>query len=140
MGVSCQCEPVQVSADNSDHVTLTTSKELSMEGGTTSRQDGEQFEDCLRRCNALERKLTQQVQLDISLLRQKWVQLRVDRVTNNTFKLYQVREQLKQSKQLYVEEEQILEEFTKVKECLSTNHRTDAMATLRTSRLSLTRR
>merc|ERR1712110_901371 len=43
-------------------------------------------------------------------------------VTNNTFKLYQVREQLKQSKQLYVEEEQILEEFNKVKECLSTNH------------------
>ena len=29
--------------------------------GTTSRQDGDQFEDCLRRCNALERKLTQQV-------------------------------------------------------------------------------
>ena len=29
--------------------------------GTTSRQDGEQFEECLRRCNALERKLTQQV-------------------------------------------------------------------------------
>ena len=63
-------------------------------------------------------------------------------MTTNTFKLYQVREQLKQSKvkpklkvkvicfksvrnsfqQLYVEEEQILEEFTKVKECLSTNH------------------
>merc|ERR1712227_180935 len=93
--------------------------------GTTSRQDGEQFEDCLRRCNALERKLTQQVQVDISQLRQKWVQHRVDRVTNNTFKLYQVREQLKLSKLLYVEEEQILDEFTKVKQCLATNHMDD---------------
>merc|ERR1719195_1258560 len=87
--------------------------------GSTSRQDGEQFEECLRRCHALEQKLTQQVQVDISQLRQKWVQLRVDRVTNNTFKLYQV------SKQLYVEEEQILEEFTKVKQCLATSNMDD---------------
>merc|ERR1719195_1431044 len=93
--------------------------------GSTSRQDGEQFEECLRRCHALEQKLTQQVQVDISQLRQKWVQLRVDRVTNNTFKLYQVREQLKLSKQLYVEEEQILEEFTKVKQCLATSNMDD---------------
>ena len=39
-----------------------------------------------------------QVQDDIVKLRQKWVQLRVDRVTHNTFQLYQVREQLKLSK------------------------------------------
>ena len=39
-----------------------------------------------------------QVQDDIVQLRQKWVQLRVDRVSQNTFQLYQVREQLKLSK------------------------------------------
>ena len=38
------------------------------------------------------------VQEDITELREQWVQPRVDRVTNNTFKLYQVRENLKQSK------------------------------------------
>ena len=31
------------------------------ERGATSRQDGEQFEECLRRCHALEQRLTQQV-------------------------------------------------------------------------------
>ena len=30
--------------------------------GSTSRQDGDQFEECLRRCHALEQKLTQQVE------------------------------------------------------------------------------
>ena len=34
---------------------------LMAEGGSTSRQDGDQFEECLRRCHALEQKLTQQV-------------------------------------------------------------------------------
>ena len=43
-----------------------------------------------------------QVQKDITELRQKWVQVRVDRVTNNTYKLYQVREQLKLSKVVIV--------------------------------------
>ena len=38
------------------------------------------------------------VQVDIAELRQKWVQLRVDRVTHNKFKLYQVCEHLKHSK------------------------------------------
>lgn len=36
--------------------------------------------------------------MDIKELRQKWVLPRVERVTTNTFKLYQVREQLKKSK------------------------------------------
>merc|ERR1711872_550631 len=76
-----------------------------MEGGINTSQDGTQFEDALRRLNALERKLTGQVQEDITELREKWVQPRVDRVTRNTFKLYQVRENLKLSKLLYVEEE-----------------------------------
>merc|ERR1712106_527722 len=71
--------------------------------------------------NALEKKLTDQVQVDIAELRQKWVQLRVDRVTHHTFKLYQVREHLKHSKVLYVEEDQILSEFTRVKDALKTN-------------------
>merc|ERR1719431_2241682 len=62
-----------------------------------------------------------QVQEDITELREKWVQPRVDRVTNNTFKLYQVRENLKQSKMLYVEEEQLLGEFSKVKQALIIN-------------------
>ena len=31
------------------------------EEGSTCGQDGEQFEDCLRRCQAIEQKLTQQV-------------------------------------------------------------------------------
>ena len=39
-----------------------------------------------------------QVQVDITELRSKWVQPRVERVTNNTFKLWQVRENLKLSK------------------------------------------
>ena len=39
-----------------------------------------------------------QVLEDISELRKKWVQARVDRVSNNTYKLYQVRKSLKQSK------------------------------------------
>ena len=39
-----------------------------------------------------------QVQTDITELRQKWVEHRVERVTSNTFKLYQIREQLKQCK------------------------------------------
>ena len=34
---------------------------LMAEAGSTSRQDGDQFEECLRRCHALEQKLTQQV-------------------------------------------------------------------------------
>merc|ERR1711915_216144 len=92
-----------------------------MEGGINTSQDGTQFEDALRRLNALERKLTGQVQEDITELREKWVQPRVDRVTRNTFKLYQVRENLKLSKLLYVEEEQLLGEFTKVKEALVKN-------------------
>lgn len=39
-----------------------------------------------------------QVQTDIVELRQGWVEQRVERVTGNTFKLYQIREQLKQCK------------------------------------------
>ena len=35
---------------------------------------------------------------DISELRKQWVQGRVDRVTNNTYKLYEVRKHLKTSK------------------------------------------
>ena len=35
---------------------------------------------------------------DISELRKLWVQGRVDRVTNNTYKLYEVRKHLKTSK------------------------------------------
>jgi len=92
-----------------------------MEGGIETQQDGTQFEDALRRLYALEKKLSGQVQEDITELRQQWVQPRVDRVTNNTFKLYQVRENLKQSKMLYVEEDQLLEEFSKVKQVLIKN-------------------
>eukprot|EP00092_Neocalanus_flemingeri_P010785 GFUD01011614.1.p1 GENE.GFUD01011614.1~~GFUD01011614.1.p1 ORF type:complete len:1750 (+),score=541.73 GFUD01011614.1:94-5343(+) len=100
-----------------------------MEGGRLSglesQQDGTQFEDALRRLNALEKKLAVQVQEDICELRNKWVQPRVDRVTNNTFKLYQVRENLKQSKLLYVEEDQVMGEFSKVKQILITNSMDD---------------
>ena len=39
-----------------------------------------------------------QVLEDISELRKQWVQGRVDRVSHNTFKLYQVRKNLKTSK------------------------------------------
>lgn len=92
-----------------------------MEGGIETQQDGTQFEDALRRLHALEKKLAGQVLEDITELRQQWVQPRVDRVTNNTFKLYQVRVNLKQSKMLYVEEDQLLEEFGKVKQVLITN-------------------
>merc|ERR1712226_858056 len=99
-------------------------KELRMEGGRmsglASQQDGGQFEDALRRLHALEKKLTDQVQVDITELRSKWVQPRVERVTNNTFKLWQVRENLKPSKVLYVEEERLLGEFKKVKDALIT--------------------
>merc|ERR1712039_495388 len=63
---------------------------------------------------------TDQVQVDITELRSKWVQPRVERVTNNTFKLWQVRENLKLSKVLYVEEERLLGEFKKVKDALIT--------------------
>jgi len=95
-----------------------------MEGGRlsglSSQQDGGQFEDALRRLNALEIKLTDQVKVDIDELRKKWGQPRVERVTNNTFKLWQVRERLKQSKGLYVEEERLLGEFKKVKDALIT--------------------
>jgi len=93
----------------------------NMEGGIETQQDGTQFEDALRRLHALEKKLAGQVQEDITELRKQWVQPRVDRVTNNTFKLYQVRENLKQSKMLYVEEDQLLEEFGKVKQILIKN-------------------
>merc|ERR1712088_114758 len=109
-----------------DNVLLanTTNKELKMEGGRmsglASQQDGGQFEDALRRLHALEKKLTDQVQVDITELRSKWVQPRVERVTNNTFKLWQVRENLKLSKVLYVEEERLLGEFKKVKDALIT--------------------
>ena len=43
--------------------------------GSTSRQDGEQFEECLRRCHALEQKLTQQVAGDCAQISQEinWV-------------------------------------------------------------------
>merc|ERR1712241_655315 len=99
-------------------------KELRMEGGRmsglASQQDGGQFEDALRRLHALEKKLTDQVQVDITELRRKWVQPRVERVTNNTLKLWQVRENLKLSKVLYVEEERLLGEFKKVKDALIT--------------------
>lgn len=81
-------------------------------------QDGAQFEDALRRLHALEVQLAGRVQEDITALRQQWVQQRVDRVTNNTYKLYQVRENLKLSKLLYVEEEQLLGEFGNVKAAL----------------------
>merc|ERR1711973_632305 len=109
-----------------DNVLLanTVNKELKMEGGRVSglasQQDGGQFEDALRRLHALEKKLTDQVQVDITELRSKWVQPRVERVTNNTFKLWQVRENLKLSKVLYVEEERLLGEFKKVKDALIT--------------------
>merc|ERR1712038_182456 len=109
-----------------DNVLLanTVNKELKMEGGResglASQQDGGQFEDALRRLHALEKKLTDQVQVDITELRSKWVQPRVERVTNNTFKLWQVRENLKLSKVLYVEEERLLGEFKKVKDALIT--------------------
>eukprot|EP00092_Neocalanus_flemingeri_P023379 GFUD01025348.1.p1 GENE.GFUD01025348.1~~GFUD01025348.1.p1 ORF type:complete len:1584 (+),score=477.54 GFUD01025348.1:160-4911(+) len=100
-----------------------------MDGGRISRvascQDGSQFEDSLRRLHALEKKLTDQVHIDIAELRQKWVQQRVDRVTNHTFKLYQVREHLKLSKVLYVEEDQILDEFNNVKGSLVANSMDD---------------
>merc|ERR1712123_125005 len=86
-----------------------------------TQQDGTQFEDALRRLHALEKKLSGQVQEDITELREQWVQPRVDRVTNNTFKLYQVRENLKLSNMLYVEEEQLLGEFGKMKQVLITN-------------------
>jgi len=98
-----------------------------MEGGIQTHQDGAQFEDALRRLHALEKKLTGQVQEDITELREQWVQPRVDRVTNNTFKLYQVRENLKQSKMLYVEEEQLLGEFSKVKQALIINSMDEEM-------------
>merc|ERR1712156_1387886 len=109
-----------------DNVLLanTVNKELKMEGGRVSglasQQDGGQFEDALRRLHALEKKLTDQGQVDITELRSKWVQPRVERVTNNTFKLWQVRENLKLSKVLYVEEERLLGEFKKVKDALIT--------------------
>jgi len=93
--------------------------------GLASRQDGTQFEDALRRLHALEKKLTDQVQVDIRELRSKWILPRVERVTTNTFKLYQVREQLKRSKVLYLEEERILEEFNKVKQGLKTSSMDD---------------
>merc|ERR1712226_1804305 len=87
-------------------------KELRMEGGRmsglASQQDGGQFEDALRRLHALEKKLTDQVQVDITELRSKWVQPRVERVTNNTFKLWQVRENLKLSKVLYLKKRDFL--------------------------------
>merc|ERR1711874_524404 len=85
-----------------DH-TLRTSSD--MEGCDVVSQDGAQFEDALRRLNALESKLAGQVLEDISELRKKWVQARVDRVSHNTYKLYQVRKNLKESKLMYVEEE-----------------------------------
>merc|ERR1711874_456698 len=101
-----------------DH-TLRTSSD--MEGCDVVSQDGAQFEDALRRLNALESKLAGQVLEDISELRKKWVQARVDRVSNNTYKLYQVRKSLKQSKMLYVEEDQLLKEFARVKAALLAN-------------------
>lgn len=86
-----------------------------MSGCETTAQNGAQFEDALRRLNALEAKLASQVLTlhcfwviittmpwqvleDISELRKQWVQGRVDRVSHNTFKLYQVRKNLKTSK------------------------------------------
>merc|ERR1712223_1344420 len=96
-----------------------------MEGCEIVGQDGAQFEDALRRLNALESKLAGQVLEDISELRKKWVQARVDRVSNNTYKLYQVRKSLKQSKMLYVEEDQLLEEFARVKAALLANSMDD---------------
>merc|ERR1711874_33697 len=105
-----------------DH-TLRTSSD--MEGADLVSQDGAQFEDALRRLNALESKLAGQVLEDISELRKKWVQARVDRVSNNTFKLYQVRKNLKESKLMYVEEEQLLGEFARVKAALLANSMDD---------------
>merc|ERR1712045_789415 len=96
-----------------------------MEGCEIVSQDGAQFEDALRRLNALESKLAGQVLEDISELRKKWVQARVDRVSNNTYKLYQVRKNLKESKLMYVEEEQLLEEFARVKAALLANSMDD---------------
>merc|ERR1711963_903914 len=92
-----------------------------MEGLGTQGQDGAQFEDALRRLNALENKLAAQVLEDISELRKQWVQGRVDRVTHNTYKLYEVRKNLKTSKLLYVEEEHLLGEFGRVKAALVAN-------------------
>merc|ERR1711973_500070 len=69
-----------------DNVLLanTVNKELKMEGGRVSglasQQDGGQFEDALRRLHALEKKLTDQVQVDITELRSKWAQPRVEKV------------------------------------------------------------
>ena len=36
---------------------------METQGRSSSGQDGELFEECLRRCNALERKLTEKVSL-----------------------------------------------------------------------------
>ena len=49
-------------------------------------------------CPEFNKKIKLKVQMDIRELRSKWVLPRVERVTTNTFKLYQVREQLKLSK------------------------------------------
>jgi len=73
------------------------------------------FEELLRRLNSLELKLTEQVKTDIDDLKKCWVLPKVDRVTRNAFQLYQVREQLKESKFLFVKEEQILADFSDVK-------------------------
>ena len=52
--------------------------------GSTSRQDGEQFEECLRRCHALEQKLTQQVAGDIvHRFHRRLIGFRNDRVSTN---------------------------------------------------------
>lgn len=56
----------------------------------------------LQAINCFHSSCVDQVQVDIRELRQKWVLPRVERVTTNTYKLYQVREQLKRSKVSYL--------------------------------------
>merc|ERR1711973_432585 len=87
----------------------------------TTNQDFGSFEDALRRLNALELKLTEQVKIDIKDLKKNWILPKVDRVTKNAFRLYKVREQLLLSKSLFFEEENILKEFYNVKEVLTEN-------------------
>jgi len=81
--------------------------------------ENESFENTLRILNALEIKLTEQVKVDINDLKRTWMLPKVERVTRNAFKLFEVREQLKHTKCLFVDEDHILSEFDAVKKALS---------------------
>ena len=77
------------------------------------------FEEALKHLFSLEKKLREETAQNIRELKVHTTQKRIDIVAAKANYLYNVRQQLKSSKNLYKEEETIMREFTKMKAILA---------------------